>query len=345
MSRHNSSRRAGFAGLTISLAAGALLVAPAPAHAGVLDTPSSTAKVNLSHAGTCTHAGLAPDTLGTFLADGVPVQTSYSTTGTVTKTGDPSDVTTIATSLTSTIKATQAGGALKTVDVAASFQSSWSAALGTAQTCNAAVQPAVTYTAALDLPAPRYVTMVVDAKHAIGAIQLVSASGILGGAVASATYGHGNGTQRTYVPAGTWQLVLQVSDQVKASTPTATYPSSKAGSVTLHMSLDDPGSALTTTSGDGSKYLDLAAGRTCASGALTATWKSKAGKGDDVKIKKAVFTVNGAKVATVKKPKKGKKTTLTGLDPDKTAEVSVTMKLVEKGAGKVTVERSYLPCT
>jgi hypothetical protein len=345
MSQHTSSRRVGFAGLITCLTAGTLLLAPAPAQAGVLDTPASAATVSVSNDGTCTQSGIAPSVAGTFAADGVPVQATYGTSGAVTKTGNPADVTNLSTALTSTIKATQAGGALKTVDVSASFQTSVSAALGTAQTCNTSVQPNITYTATLDLPSARYATFDIDSKHAIGAVQLVSTAGIFSGAAATVTYGHGQGIQRVYIPAGSWQLVIQAADQLKASTPTASFPASKAASVTLHMSLDDPGTPITAETGDGSKYLELAAGRNCAAGALTATWKSKAGKGDQVKIKKAVFTVNGAKVATVKKPKKGKMTTLTGLDPDRTAEVSVTLKLVKKGAGSATVERSYLPCT
>ena len=47
----------------------------------------------------------------------------------------------------------------------------------------------------------------------------------------------------------------------------------------------------------------------------------------------------------MKKPKKNQVTTLTGLPSGKPVEVEVTIKLVKKGAGSVTVERSYLTCT
>ena len=343
MPHHLSCLRAGVVGLTVSLTASALLVSPA--QAGVLDGPASTAAIQVNHAGTCTQTGGVAPVPGTFAADGVPVQTSNSANVTVTKTGDPSDVTTVAATATGSIKATQAGGMLKTVDASVSFQSSLSAALGTAQTCNTQLQPVIQYTATSDFPVARYATLDVDSKHAIGALQVVSTAGILGGAAATVTYGHGQGTQRVYIPAGTWQIVVQALDQLRAPTPTLSGPASKSSSVTMHMSLDEPGTAITKETGNGSKYLDLAAGRTCSAGSLTATWKSKAGKGEDVKIKKAVFRVNGEKVATVKKPKKGKKTTLTGLDPDELADVTVTLKLMKKGAGKATVERSYLPCT
>jgi hypothetical protein len=111
------------------------------------------------------------------------------------------------------------------------------------------------------------------------------------------------------------------------------------------MTFDEPGVATSAAEGDGSKYLKLSAGRTCANGTLTGKWKAKAGKGDDRTVKKAVFRVNGVKVKTVKKPKKKQTTVLTGLDPDEAADVSVTLKLVKKGTGQLSLERSYLPCT
>ena len=135
---------------------------------------------------------------------------------------------------------------------------------------------------------------------------------------------------------------------LSAPTPTSSQPSTKTTSVKYHISFDTPGAATTAAEGDGTKYLTLADGRTCATASLTGEWKSKAGKGKNRKIKKAVFYVNDVKVKTVKKPKKKTTTTLTGLDPDQPADVEVRIKLAKKpkkGDRTVTVERSYLPCT
>ncbi|HEX5088373.1 MAG TPA: hypothetical protein VFV89_11240 [Nocardioides sp.] len=101
--------------------------------------------------------------------------------------------------------------------------------------------------------------------------------------------------------------------------------------------------------GDGTKYLDLANGLTCASHSLKADFKKKAGKkakkGKKPVITKAVFFVNDAKVKTVKKPNKNTTVTLSGLPDTDTLDVSAQLTLSGKGKGKVTVERSYLPCS
>lgn len=101
--------------------------------------------------------------------------------------------------------------------------------------------------------------------------------------------------------------------------------------------------------GDATKYLDLPGGLTCASHSLKADFKKKAGKkakkGKKPVISKAVFFVNDTKVKTVKKPNKNTTVTLSGLPDTDTLDVSAQLTLTGKGNGKVTVERSYLPCS
>ncbi|HET6939261.1 MAG TPA: hypothetical protein VFI19_11675, partial [Nocardioides sp.] len=101
--------------------------------------------------------------------------------------------------------------------------------------------------------------------------------------------------------------------------------------------------------GDGTKYLDLPNGLTCASHSLKADFTKKAGKkvkkGQKPVIEKAVFFVNDAKVKSVKKPNKSTTVTLSGLPDTDTLDVSAQLTLSGKGKGKVTVERSYLPCS
>jgi hypothetical protein len=175
---------------------------------------------------------------------------------------------------------------------------------------------------------------------------LQNASGSLGGVLQTITFFlHSDLTQRIYLPAGTWILSLQAQGIIQAPTPSLSMASPRTATADLSLTFDEPGVATGAAEGDAGKYVDLAAGRTCGAGSLAATWKSKAGKGDKRTVKKAVFRVDGAKVKTVKKPTKKQVTTLTGLDPDEMAEVSVTLKLVKKGAGKPDVERTYLACT
>ena len=346
MSSSSTFRRARIIGLSATLAAAGLLVAPAPARAGVLDTPLSQTSAISSASGGCTSTGgPSVNTPGTFAADGVPVTTTASTSFTWTKTGDPTDVTTVSGTTTGTITATQAAGTLKTVDLSTSYQTALSSALGTAQACNAQVQVGSVYQAMFDLPTAKSVTVDVTTKGTYAVLALQNTSNPASSSDQSISYFlHSHATKEMYLPAGTYIFQIQGLGIHQAPTPAAPSPATKSGSLAAHVSFEEPGTAKAATSGTGTKYLDLGAARSCAAGSLTGTWKSKAGKGKGAKIKKAVFKVNGAKVRTVKKPKKGSTTTLTGLDPEQSIDVTVALKLVKKGAGTVTVERSYRPC-
>lgn len=347
MASFSALRRARIGGLAASLALAGGLIAPAPAEAGVLDGPTSQNGGTTSGDGTCSSSGTPTTTnLGTFAADGVPVTTTASVNSTWTKGGNPSDITTASGTTTNKITATQAAGALKTVDISVNHQTAITSALGTAQDCEVELQIGVAYGASFDLPTPKTVTVDITSKNTYGVLLIQHASDSQSGSAQEVAYElHNQVTQEVYLPAGKYVMQSQILGVHNAPTPAAPSPQSKSGYLTAHIQIDDAGSAKDSASGAGTKYLALDAVRSCAAGALTGTWKSKAGKGKNAKIKKAVFRVNGAKVRTVKKPKKGKATTLTGLDPEQAAEVEVTLKLVEKGAGKITLERSYRPCS
>jgi hypothetical protein len=341
-----TARRASVAGLALALAGGGLLLAPAPAQAGVLDTPSTQVGVSFSGSGSCTPSGPGNVTspAGTFAADGVPVTSTATSSATYTA-ADPTDVTTVTTTSTNKITATQAGGALKSIDVVDTAQSTINATKGTAQTCNAQGQGVGVNQASFDLPTAKYVTVEVDSKNSLGYVVFQNAAGPLGGISQTVTFFlHSHLEQRLYLPAGTWILMIQGAGVHSAPTPTNPQPVTSS-TVTVGIDFEAPGAARTVSEGEGGKYLDLADGRDCAAGSLTGTWKSKAGKGKHRKVKKATFYVNDVKVKVVKKPRKKSTTTLTGLDPDKIADVRVKLKLAKKGAGTVTVERGYLPCT
>lgn len=344
----SSVRRTRGAGLVLALAAGGLLAVPSTAHAGVLDTAQSQTAVTFSGSGSCTQsgAGNASSPATPFLADGVPVTTTSSSSATYTHNVDNTDVTTLTGSITNTVRATQAGGALKTLDVDATSQLSVQSTKGTAQACAASVSTTALNVGTFDLPSPKYVTVQLKSKRAVGVIVLQNTAGLVNGALQQVNYFlHSNLTQRMYLPAGNWVVQMQNQNVLQAPTPALTMASPSTSVLDVSMTFDDPGVATGVAKGAANKYLDLADGRTCAAGTLTGTWTGKAGKGDNRTVKKAVFRVDGVKVKSVKKPKKKQVTTLTGLNPDEMAAVSVTLKLVKKGAGKLTVERSYLPCT
>jgi hypothetical protein len=344
----SSVRRVRSAGLVVALAAAGLIAMPSTAHAGVLDSAQTQSGVSFSGSGSCTASGpgnvSSPPT--PFAADGVPVTTTLSSSATYTHNVDNTDVTTMTGSTTHTVRATQAGGALRTLDIDTTSQLALQASKGTAQACNAAASAASVVLGSFDLPTPKYVTVHAKSKGAIGAIVFVSSGGPIGGALQTINYFlHSNLTQRLYLPAGTWTMQAQHQNTIQAPTPSLTMPSPAASKLAIRMTFDEPGVATGNAKGSARRYLDLPDGRSCAAGSLTAKWKAKAGKGADRTVKKAVFRVDGVKAKVVKKPKKKQKTTLTGLDPDEMAAVSVTLRLIEKGTGKLTVERSYLPCT
>lgn len=344
----SSSARAYGAGLVVALAAAGLSAVPSISHAGVLNTPTTQSTVAFGTGAGCTESGPGDVTspLTPFAADGVPVTTTAASSATVTHNVDATDVTTMTGSITSTVRATQIGGALRTLDIDATSQLSLQATKGTAQACDASVSAVSMNVGSFDLPTPKYVTAQVRSKGAVGVIVLQNSLGPVGGGIQQIQYFlHSNLTQRIYLQAGTWIFQLQSQGALPAPTPALTMTSPSASLLDLSLTFDDPGSAIGAAKGDGNKYLGLATGRTCADGSLTATWKAKAGKGDNRKVKKAIFRVDGVKAKVVKKPKKRQKTVLTGLDPDEMAEVSVTLKLAKKGADKLAVERTYLPCT
>ncbi|GAB3242484.1 hypothetical protein [Nocardioides dilutus] len=341
-------RRTRSAGLVVALAAAGLLAVPTTAHAGVLDSAQTQSGVGFNGSGSCTETGpgsvTSPPT--PFAADGVPVTTTASSNATYTHNVDNTDVTTMSGSITNTVRATQAGGVLKTVDVDVTSQLSLQASKGTAQACDASVTSSGVAVGSFDLPTAKYVTLQVHSKGSIGAIIFQNSAGPMGGAHQTVSYFlHSRMTQRIYLPAGTWVMIVQNQNIIQAPTPSLTMPNPLSSKLEIDMTLDDPGVATGAAKGDAGKYLALANGRTCATGSLTGKWKKAAGKGDNRKVKKAIFRVNGLKVLTVKKPKKKQVTTLTGLDPDAMADVSVTLKMVEKGVPKLTTERTYLACT
>jgi hypothetical protein len=340
-----STRRARVAALALSLAGGGLLLAASPAQAGVLDTPTTQASVDFGADVTCPATGPGDtSTNNTFAADGASVTTSAASSETRTKTGDPTDVTTMSASVTQKITATQANNALKSVDVQASAQGSLVANNGAAQTCDAGLEATAVNIATFDLPSAKIVTFDLESRSMTAVLAILASNPIDGLSEVAHVESHGVTTQTFYLPAGHWVFEVVSELSMTAPSPTHSTVSSKSGFVNGHMSFDEPGSATTGTTGDGSKYVDLAAGRNCAAGTLTATFKNKAGKGDHRTIKKAIFYVNDVKVASVKKPKK-KTSKSFPIASDDEADVLVKLKLAKKGAGSVSVERSYLSCT
>ncbi len=332
-----------------ALVAGTLAVAPVPATAAILTTPQVVASVGFDYNDTdCTATGSDASQMIPFAADGVGRTASAASSATVTHDVDTTDSTTLTGSVTSTATAYQSGGQLSKVTVNTSYSASVTSTLGTAQKCDAEVFTAGGAQYGFDLVAPTLVT--VSLRTHGGVAQAIAGQGLFGPGTEIAIAGAIGGGQSStstgtiLLPAGTNYVAMQVQqDALEAPSPTSSKTAA-SGNASMTVTFQKPGNAATVADGSGKKYLAPAAGRDCSAGTLSATWKSKAGKGENRKVKKAVFYVNDTKVKTVKKPKKKDVTKLTGLDPEQAAHLEVVIHLVKKGAGKVSVQRDYLPC-
>ena len=342
--------RARILALAVGLAAGGVLSVPtAPAQAGVFDSPQLRTQVsfNAGGPGVCTGSPPGPAMVGPvpFAADGVPVTSTGTFSRTYTNNGDAGDITKLDSTMTSTVAVTGTPTSLTGIKFHSTSHSSVASTRGTAQQCGASVTTISFAQFTFDLAAPRAVVM-----HASGGgiVQVQFSRTVPSGpaeavSLTLAGSGSGEGDAVKILSPGTWTASLAEQSQIAAPKP-ATPTTSISGDVSAEVSFTDPGVATGPATGDGNKFLKTADARTCAGSALTATWRAKAGTGQRRTVKKAVFLVNGIKAATVRKPKKGKVTTLTGLTAGKPADLEVRITLAAKGAGTVTVERSYLIC-
>jgi hypothetical protein len=329
----------------------ALVSVPGPASAEAVHDGSLTSEITFVGSGSCSRTGPGDSLVGpvTVVADGQPHSSGASSSLRATApVPDTDDTTDLLASTTTTYTATPVAGVLSRLDVVVGLAAQVVTSKGSANTCNTRAQAQSRLNLSFDLPAPRLVTVTVAAAGPVRGEATLSDPTFKLTDITAAT-GPTTIRSQTLLPAGTSQLVLDGLIVLDPPAPGAPQPTDSAGTVRTTVDVQVPGAATTESStGRADKYVDLADLRGCAAGSVAATWAKRAGKGDHRTVKKAVFTVEGAKVATVKKPKKGQVTTLTGL-PAGAVEVEVTLKLVKKkGAkgkpGPVTLTRSYLPC-
>ena len=342
--------RARTAAFALCLAGGGLLSMPAaPARAGVFDTPQLRTQVSFSASGpgVCTASAVGPSPVGPvpFATDGVPVTTTGTWSRTYTNDGDGTDVTKLDTTMTSTVAVTGTPTALSGIKFHSASHSTVTSSLGTAQQCGVSATTITFATFSFDLATSRAVT--IDAAGAGTAQVVFQRSNPLSPPeqvnLTFAGSANADGHVVKILPPGTWSASLAEQSQIAAPKP-GSPTTSVTGEVDAEVVFSDPGVATGPPAGDGARYLKTADRRSCAAGALTATWKAKAGKGKTRNVKKAIFLVNDERVATARKPKKGTVTTLTGLTAGRPADLEVRILLARKGAGIVKVERSYIIC-
>jgi hypothetical protein len=346
-----SSRRLRAAALAVVLGGAGLLAAAPASQAATLGMTVAVASVSFDDdpdgGVTCTQTGPGDVTTptSTFAANGVPVTSSVASSAVVTDNANALDKTTMSGSLTSTVTGTGVGGDLSHLHLAASGTTSLTTAAANTR-CHASVGIGGGAQFQFDLAAPALVTLTAESHHLTGVAEVGNIMGGLGAdtdAVAAfALGGHGTSTSTALLPAGTGYVgISQILTNMEATSAAATK--TITGDIVIDISFDTPGLATGTQAGSAGKYVALGAGRSCASGTLPLTWSKKAGSGKHRVIKKATVSVNGAKVATIKKPKKNQVSTVSGLNPERAADVEVSFKI--KGKGKFSVERSYLRCT
>ena len=345
------SRRLPAAVLAVVLTAGGLLAAAPPAEAAVLGMTVAGGSISFDDdptGTTCTHSGpgfVSSEPSGQqFAANGVPVTSTVSASDVVTDTGNSSDTTTLTGSVTSTVTATGVAGQLTHIHMVANATSSLTTAIAGSK-CGASVFGGAGAQFQFDLAAPTLVTVTAESHRLAGTVQignLLSPDEDIDGVALYSLGSHGTSTATSLLQAGTGLIGLsQVQFGLEA--PATAGTRSTSGDLGLDITFETPGVASTTQSGSAGKYVTLAAGRNCAAGTLPLTWTKKAGKGKQRAVKKAIVKVNGAKVATIRKPKKNEVSLIKGLNAEREADVEVSFKI--QGKGKLTVDRSYLRCT
>jgi hypothetical protein len=337
--------------LTTAAALGGLsLTAAPPASAVVLD-PTSISHTSVDFdddpaAGvTCTGTGTGNVADLPLVADGQPHSVSATADATDTNNADPTDVSTAHATAGRTATLTQAAGQLSHISFHDGFSATMSSTKGTAQKCNLSTLVGSTAQLKFDLVRPTYVTVKATSRGMIAEAVVANDMSALGGVpgpnsslVAAISGGqHGTGEGHLLLPAGTAYIGINITESG------ATAPTSASGTADIDVSFDQPGLATSATTGDGKKYVDLPAADDCTTHAAVATWKAKAGKGKHLRVKKAVFKVDGVKVASVKKPKKKETTILRGLPAENAFTITGTLELVK--GGTVTVTRDYQACS
>jgi hypothetical protein len=292
---------------------------------------------------TCTKTGPGDVTsVGTFAADGVPVTKTVSSSATFKDNANAADTTNLSGTSTQTVTATAAGGQVSKVHFGTTASASVTTAIASTK-CGADVEAGGSTMFQFDLPADTLVTVKGVAHHMIGIFEAGNIIGPSSDVQAVISYNAGSSSSASAVlKAGTGFISInQAYLDVQAAATAGTV--SRAGDVSFDVGFQTPGVADGTQFGSGAKYVKLADGRGCSTGTVDLTWTKKAGKGDHRTVKKATVFVNGAKVKSVKKPKKKQVTHLTGIDPTGNARVQVVLKVKDKG--ELYTDRSYLQCS
>jgi hypothetical protein len=335
--------RAAVAAVTLCLPTAALTLGPSPAEAAVITATNHSATVGFSKnpsGTTCTIVIAGGVDSGPFAADGVPVVHSKTAAVSINNDNVATDKTAASGSSSNTVVATQADGQLSHVSMTANATTSLTTASATPK-CGGRTTLSSATTFTFDLVRPTLVSVTVESHNVLGELAVGKLSGgIPLAAIQYAVGPHHSGTDSVLLPAGTgYSAVADVGMELTALTTAGT--TTLNGDIKVDFSFEEPGVPTTAAQGTGKKYVALG-DRDCTTGAVSATWSRKAGKGKVRTVPKATFYVDGQKAIGVKKPKKGRVTKVPA-DPTRAVQVQGFIKV--KGKGQLLVQRSYRPCS
>jgi hypothetical protein len=332
----------------LALAATALVAVPSTAHAAAITSGIVGAQRFLSEVGpaACTVANPSSSTSGPFTSNGTTVTQTASGTATLVDTGDAGDTMSVNHSSTTRIRATEAGGQLRTVALDLVVDIAVTAAQGVGTDCDVQLSTAGQFQYQTVLSTARWVT--IEAELPAGAVvQLVFQRNVpITPAFNETIFMVGNAKGRAkadfFLPAGTYSSGGGLQHQFSSPT-VAGDPTTVDVEANLDVAFSDPGTAINDAAGTGTQYAKFKNARDCATDRLKGKFRKAAGTKEKPALKKAIFRINGAKSKVVKSPKKGGKITLKNLPSDEDVKLTATFKLV--GGGSETFTRDYRSCT
>ncbi|MFT4261994.1 MAG: hypothetical protein QM572_01305 [Nocardioides sp.] len=307
---------------------------PTPAHAAVTSGTvgvSGYSSVTGTDCGATVWSSPVPSSVD-ITDNGATVTSSFSRTGTVTKSSATTDVTDLAQSASISAKLTPINGGPAALTISGSSTQSVVPRLS-ASACDVYAYSSAGFSATVDLPTATWVSISGSGKGRGSLQAYIASNDNAAGAIAYAFGEKGTGSGASLLPAGKAYIYGILSASSVDSDDTI-KSSSYTGSATLDLKPVGYGSAV---SGKGKKY--VAPGeRNCTTNTVSASLTKAAKK----KASKVVVTAGGHKV-TLKGKKLTKASTVT-LPVASTSATTLTATITPKKGKKVTVSRSYLAC-
>ena len=144
------------------------------------------------------------------------------------------------------------------------------------------------------------------------------------------------------LPAGTYAVISALA-VTWIGPQTASDPTVFSASPVATTTFEKVGSAKAKADGAAKKFVATDKAVKCTKAKLGAKFTGAAGKVKGGVIEKAIFRVNGKKVKTVKKPKKGHKVKLKKVPGPVDTHLKVTVRYAR--GGTATLTRTYWSCS